>query len=84
MTMTRITAIGIACLFMTMAVIYAFGQSRDLTAEQVRSVLASVGINPGTVRQVPDVGRVALRSVDVTHGRERGEFLLRIKIDVLP
>ncbi len=62
----------------------SFGQSRDLTAEQARSVLASAGINPGTVRQVGDMGRFMLRSVEVTHGRGLGEFVVRIKIEALP
>lgn len=61
----------------------SFGQSRELTAEQARSVLASAGINPGTVRQVGDMGRFELLSVDVTK-RGRGEFLVRIRIGALP
>jgi hypothetical protein len=73
-----------ALLLLSQFIHYAFGQSRDLTAEQARSVLASAGINPGTVRQIGDMGRFALRSVDVAHGRERGEFVVRIKIEALP
>ncbi|HEV3312199.1 MAG TPA: hypothetical protein VG815_16940 [Chloroflexota bacterium] len=59
------------------------GETRDLTAEQARSVLASVGINPGTIRQVGDMGRFELLSVDVAK-RGRGEFLVRIKIGAVP
>jgi len=83
----RIAAIGgaglLALLAATPALHRALGQSRDLTAEQARSVLASAGINPGTVRQVGDMGRFELLSVGVTK-RGRGEFVVRIKIGAVP
>jgi hypothetical protein len=72
-----------ALLLLSQFIHYAFGEPRDLTAEQARSVLASAGINPGTVRQVGDMGRFMLRSVDVTkHGP--GDFNVRLRIEALP
>ena len=84
-----LTAVAIVCsvvllLIIAVGLMQAHGQSRDLTAEQARNVLAVAGINPGTVRQIGDMGRYMLRSVDVTHGRERGEFMVRIRIEALP
>lgn len=82
--MNKVAAIGVIIALLVGAQVVASGQSRDLTAEQARSVLSGAGINPGTVRQIGDMGRYMLRSVDVTHGRERGEFMVRIRIEWLP
>ncbi len=77
-------AMGLLTLLTLLAATPAFAQSRDLTAEQARGVLALAGINPGTVRQVGDLGRFALRSVAVRHGAGRGKFIVLITIEAVP
>lgn len=53
----------------------------DLTAAEVRTLLAGAGVNPGTVRDLGSPhGRQALQSVTVARGKRRGEFVVRLVI----
>lgn len=52
----------------------------DLSASQVRQVLAQAGLNPGTSRSLGELGVYMLRSVDVVPGAQQGEFIVKIKI----
>ena len=52
----------------------------ELTAPQVRQVLAQAGFNPGTSRSLGELGVYVLRSVDVVPGARPGEYNVKITI----
>jgi hypothetical protein len=52
----------------------------DLSASDVRSLLGSAGVNPGTSREI-DGERRTITSVHVLRGLRRGDFVIRIHIE---
>jgi hypothetical protein len=73
--MTRLVlALVLAATFCTQTV------AAELTSRDVRVLLASIGINPGTSRQVGTFGLQTLTYVNVRPGRKRGDFVVRLHI----
>lgn len=52
----------------------------DLSANDVRILLGMAGVNPGTSREIDGELRV-IKSVEVEHGKRKGEFVIRVQID---
>ena len=52
----------------------------DLSASDVRELLAAVGFNPGTSRVIGEFGVQTLTKVAVAKGHRRGEFIIQINI----
>lgn len=59
----------------------AAASGRGLTLVQARELVAASGFNPGTVRQLGDAGRYALRAVSVTGGGQ--DFTIRVRVERL-
>lgn len=75
--------IRLAAIFLSFSTLAA-GEGRELTVDQARQIVAGAGLNPGTVRQIGDLGRYALRSVEVDRGHRPGEFIIRVRVEALP
>jgi hypothetical protein len=53
---------------------------RDLTVDEVRYLIAASGFNPGTIKQIGELGQYQLKSVLVEGGKQHGEYLIRIQV----
>ena len=51
----------------------------DLTAVQVRALLAQAGINPGTSRPIGGWQRT-LTAVKVVKGKAKGDYIIRVHV----
>ena len=55
----------------------------DLTAVQVRALLAQAGINPGTSRPI-DGWQRTLTDVKVVKGKAKGDYVIRVHVASQP